>query len=80
EYTLLKEAESAMDSLKGVHLLGRRLVMQYAEKASENAEDEIEKMTQKVSKQAASREVAAVRLAGQGKFQLEESEDPFNEF
>lgn len=80
EYTLLKEAESAMDLLKGVHLLGRRLVMQYAEKESGDAEDEIEKMTQKVKKQAASREMAAVRMAGQGKFQLEESEDPFNEF
>ncbi|GEQ69013.1 hypothetical protein JCM33374_g2683 [Metschnikowia sp. JCM 33374] len=80
EYTLLKEAESAMNQLKGVHLLGRRLVMQYAEKESADAEAEIEKMTQKVKKQAASREVAAVRLAGQGKFQLEESEDPFEEF
>lgn len=80
EYTLLKEAESAMDQLKGVHLLGRRLVMQFAEKDSENAEEEIERMTQKVKKQAASREVAAVRLAGQQKMQLEDAENPFDEF
>lgn len=81
EFTLLKEAENAMDQLQGVHLLGRRLVMQYAEKESENAEDEIEKMTRKVKKQAASREMAAVRTAGMAKVLLdEESEDPFSEF
>lgn len=79
EFTLLKEAEDAMNQLEGVHLLGRRLVMQYAEKAAENAEDEIEKMTQKVRKQAESREIAALRALGVGKMQLEESEDPFNE-
>lgn len=81
EYTLLKEAENAMNQLEGVHLLGRRLVMQYADKESENAEDEIEKMTQKVKKQAASREMAAVRMAGKGKMNLDdESQDPFAEF
>lgn len=81
EYTMLKEAENAMNQLEGVHLLGRRLVMQYAEKESENADAEIEKMTQKVRKQAASRELAAVRLAGKSKVQLEEGEeDPFKEF
>lgn len=79
EYTLLKEAEDAMNQLEGVHLLGRRLVMQYAEKASENAEDEIEKMTQKVRKQAASREFAAARAVNQSKMQLEDAEDPFDE-
>lgn len=79
EFTLLKEAEDAMNQLEGVHLLGRRLVMQYAEKVSENAEDEIEKMTQKVRKQAASREFAAVKSVGVGKMQLEESEDPFDQ-
>lgn len=81
EYTLLKEAENAMSQLEGVHLLGRRLVMQYAEKESENAEDEIEKMTQKVKKQAASREMASMRMTGKGKMNLdEENTDPFAEF
>lgn len=81
EYTLLKEAENAMNQLEGVHLLGRRLVMQYAEKESDNAEDEIEKMTQKVKKQAASREMASMRMAGKGKVNLDEEDtDPFAEF
>lgn len=81
EYTLLKEAENAMDQLQGVHLLGRRLVMQYAEQDSEDAEEEIEKMTNKMKKQAASREVAAMKMTGKGKVLLdEEEEDPFKEF
>lgn len=81
EYTLLKEAENAMDQLQGVHLLGRRLVMQYAEQDSEDAEEEIEKMTNKMKKQAASREVAALKMTGKGKVSLEEDEeDPFKEF
>lgn len=81
EFTLLKEAENAMDQLQGVHLLGRRLVMQYAEQDSEDAESEIEKMTTKMRKQAASREVAAMRLTGKGKVLLDEDEEnPFEEF
>lgn len=55
--------------------------MQYAEQDSEDAEEEIEKMTKKVRKQAASREVAAMKMAGKGKTKLDEDEeDPFNEF
>lgn len=79
EFALLKEAQDAMNQLEGVHLLGRRLVMQYAEKAAENADEEIEKMTRKVQKQAALRQYAAARSIGQGKMQLEDSEDPFDE-
>lgn len=81
EYTMLKEAEDAMDQLQGVHLLGRRLVMQFAEQDSENVEEEIEKMTQKVKKQAASREMAALRGENRGKLDIEEGqENPFEEF
>ena len=76
EYTLVSEAQDAMNQLQGVHMLGRRLVMQYAEQASENAEDEIAKMTEKARKQAASRDFASARALGRGKVQLEE-EDPF---
>lgn len=79
EFTLLKEAESAMNQLEGVHLLGRRMVMQYAQQDAEDAEEEIERMTSKAKKQAASREMAAMRLAGKGKVTLE-GEDPFDEF
>ncbi|KAG7664163.1 MRD1 [[Candida] subhashii] len=80
EFNLAKEAENAMTQLEGVHLLGRRLVMQYAEQESEDAEVEIEKMTKKVKKQVATQNLAAARLAGKGKIQLEDEKDEFNDF
>lgn len=80
EFSLLKEAENAMNQLEGVHLLGRRLVMQYAELNAENAEAEIDRMTKKVKKQVATQQLASARLAGKGKqIDLEaESGDEFD--
>lgn len=76
EFLLPKEAENAMDQLQGVHLLGRRLVMQYAEQESEDAEDEIARMTKKVKKQAAIREIAAIKnRGGRRKLDLEDDGD-----
>ncbi|EEQ44265.1 multiple RNA-binding domain-containing protein 1 [Candida albicans WO-1] len=75
EFNLMKEAETAMSQLEGVHLLGRRLVMQYAEQDAENAEVEIERMTKKVKKQVATQNLAAARLAGKGKIELEEKDE-----
>ncbi|ODQ80141.1 hypothetical protein BABINDRAFT_13038 [Babjeviella inositovora NRRL Y-12698] len=74
EYVLVKEAENAMDSLHGVHLLGRRLVMQFAAQESEDAEVEIAKMTNKVKKQVATQQLAAARLTGKRKIGLEDEE------
>lgn len=75
EFVLLKEAENAMDQLQGVHLLGRRLVMQFAEKDAEDAEAEIERMTKKTKNQVATQELAAARLAGKGKRNMDLDED-----
>lgn len=75
EFLLPKEAESAMDQLQGVHLLGRRLVMQFAEQSSDDVEEEIEKMTKKVKKQVASRELGAVRNNSKRKFNLGDNDD-----
>lgn len=79
EFSLLKEAESAMSQLEGVHLLGRRLVMQYAELDAADAEAEIEKMTKKVKKQIDTENMAAMRMMGKGKVNLEEEKDEFGE-
>lgn len=80
EFTILKEAENAMNQLEGVHLLGRRLVMQYAEAESEDAEEQIDKMTRKVKKQVATTQLNAARLAGKGKNDLlEDEEDEFDQ-
>ncbi|RCK57832.1 Multiple RNA-binding domain-containing protein 1 [Candida viswanathii] len=78
EFNLMKEAETAMNQLEGVHLLGRRLVMQYAEKDAEDAEAEIERMTKKVKKQVATQNLAAARLTGKGKIDLEEKDEDFD--
>lgn len=67
EYSSIKDSESAMNQLEGVHLLGRRLVMDYAEKEAEDAEAEIERMTDKVRQQYATQQLAGQRLASRGK-------------
>ncbi|SGZ41756.1 related to Multiple RNA-binding domain-containing protein 1 [Hanseniaspora guilliermondii] len=75
EFLLPKEAESAMNQLEGVHLLGRRLVMQYAEQDAQDAEAKIEKMTNKVKKQFTSSQMASKRNATKGKFTLSDQLD-----
>ncbi|KAL3233838.1 Multiple RNA-binding domain-containing protein 1 [Nakaseomyces bracarensis] len=76
EFLLPKEAETAMDQLQGVHLLGRRLVMQPAEQEAANAEEELERMTKKVRKQAAVSEIASMtRNPGKRKLDMEGDEE-----
>ncbi|XBW34508.1 hypothetical protein QEN19_000054 [Hanseniaspora menglaensis] len=80
EFLLPKEAESAMDQLEGVHLLGRRLVMQYAEMDAEDADSKIEKMTEKVRKQFNSSQMASKRNATKGKFTLNDQLEGDDEY
>ncbi|GIZ42806.1 hypothetical protein CKM354_000606000 [Cercospora kikuchii] len=61
DFTTVKEAQSAMDALKDTHLLGRRLVLDFAAEDPEDAEAEIEKMQQKVGAQV--NKVALQKLA-----------------
>lgn len=60
EFATPREAENAKDSMRDTHLLGRRLVIEYAAGDAEDPEKEIEKMQQKVGRQTNS--VAAQRL------------------
>lgn len=76
EFLLPKEAENAIDQLQGVHLLGRRLVIQYAESDAVNAEEEIARMTKKVRKQVATKEISLLREnGGRRKLDMEESRE-----
>jgi multiple RNA-binding domain-containing protein 1 len=75
EFSTSKEASNAMDQLQGVHLLGRRLVLDYAEKESDDVEAEIEKMTKKTKTQVRTRELADLREGNSGKRKLELEED-----
>ena len=65
DFVSAREAENAMDALKDTHLLGRRLVLEFAAEDPLDAEEEIQKMQDKVGKQA--NKVALQRLAGSGR-------------
>ncbi|KAG7882181.1 hypothetical protein KL905_000325 [Ogataea polymorpha] len=71
EFSTLKEAESAMDQLQGVHLLGRRLVMDFADAESKDVEEEIERMTKKAKFQTGVRKMAQLRESHSGKRRLD---------
>jgi multiple RNA-binding domain-containing protein 1 len=51
-----------MEALKNTHLLGRKMVIEFAETESSDPEKELEKMQQKVGAQA--NKVALQRLTG----------------
>ncbi|KAL8658043.1 MAG: hypothetical protein Q9226_001332 [Calogaya cf. arnoldii] len=71
EFVTAREAENAIDALKDTHLLGRRLVLDFAAEDEIDPEQEIAKMQQKAGKQAD--KVALQRLVGTGrkKFNVE---------
>ncbi|KAI8933891.1 hypothetical protein NX059_009588 [Plenodomus lindquistii] len=81
EFTTKRDASNAMNALKNTHLLGRRLVLAFAETESDDPEKELEKMQQKVGAQA--NKVALQRLtagSGRKKFNVAGTEeDPLDE-
>ncbi|KAI1138254.1 RNA-binding domain-containing protein [Hypoxylon sp. FL0543] len=62
EFVSPKEAESALLALQDTHLLGRRLILEYAEAEAIDPEEEIAKMQRKVGGQAS--KVALQQLTG----------------
>lgn len=52
EFVTAKEAANAMAALKDTHLLGRKMVLAYATADAGDAEEEIERLSKKVGKQA----------------------------
>ncbi|EAT81246.1 hypothetical protein SNOG_11538 [Parastagonospora nodorum SN15] len=75
EFTTKRDAVNAMNALKNTHLLGRRLVLAFAETESDDPEAELEKMQQKVGAQA--NKVALQRLTegGRKKFNVAGTDD-----
>ena len=71
DFVTAREAENAVDALRDTHLLGRRLILDFAAEDAIDPEQEIEKMQQRVGKQAD--KVALQRLTGSGrkKFHVE---------
>lgn len=73
EFVTAREAENAMDSLRDTHLLGRRLVLEYAAQDAANAEEEIESMNQKVSRQINMVALARLKASSKRKVELDDS-------
>lgn len=65
EFTSPREAANAMAALGNTHLLGRKLVMEFAAEDPEDAEEQIERMAKKVGDQ--SDKVALQKLVGGGR-------------
>ena len=75
DFTTPKEAESAMDALKDTHLLGRRLVLDFADEGPEDAEAEIEKMQQKVGAQVNKVAIQKLTSGGRKRFSTQAEDD-----
>lgn len=74
DFITAREAENALEALKDTHLLGRRLVLEFAADDPLDAEAEIEKMQKKVGSQV--NKVALQKLTGRDrkKFNIEGDE------
>lgn len=77
EFITHKEAENAMKSLQGTHLLGRRLVMEYAQQDALNAEEELSRLEAKVQKQVTRETLQGLRLTGKRNLDLEDEDEGF---
>ncbi len=76
DFVTAREAENAMAALKDTHLLGRRLVIEFAAEDASDPDAEIEKMQNKMGCQA--NKVALQKLtslSSRRKFNIEEGED-----
>lgn len=65
EFVTPREAENALNALRDTHLLGRKLVLDFAEAEAVDAEEEIAKMQRKVGGQV--NKVALQQLTGKGR-------------
>ena len=77
EFVTAREAENAMDVLRDTHLLGRRLVLEFAAGDALDPEEEIEKMQQKIGKQAD--KVALQHLTGSGRKKFKVGNEELNQ-
>ncbi|KAF6529910.1 hypothetical protein HZS61_001222 [Fusarium oxysporum f. sp. conglutinans] len=65
DFVTPREAENALNALRDTHLLGRKLVLDFAEAEAVDAEEEIAKMQKKVGGQV--NKVALQQLTGKGR-------------
>jgi multiple RNA-binding domain-containing protein 1 len=70
-FTTAREAENALESLKDTHLLGRRLVLEFAAGDALDPEEQIEKMQKKVGSQVNKVRLQKLTGGGRKKFNIE---------
>lgn len=75
DFTTPKEAENAMDALRDTHFLGRRLVLDFAAEAPEDAEAEIEAMAKKAGSQLNKVALQKLTSGGRKKFRVGDDQD-----
>ncbi|KAF7713794.1 Uncharacterized protein PECH_002748 [Penicillium ucsense] len=68
DFISAREAENAMDALKNTHLLGRRLVLEFANEEAIDAEEEIAKIEKKVGEQVDRVKLQQLTSGGRKKF------------
>jgi len=73
EFITAREAENAIQALKDSHLLGRRLILEFAAAETVDAEEEIERMQKKVGGQV--NKVALQKLTGGGRQKINIDDD-----
>lgn len=71
DFVTAREAENALVALKDTHLLGRRLVIEFAAEDAQDAEEEIERMSRKVGKQVDKVALQTLTGGGRKKFNIE---------
>jgi multiple RNA-binding domain-containing protein 1 len=77
DFITAREAENALEALKDTHLLGRRLVLEFAAADPLDAEQEIEKMEKKTRSQVS--KVALQKLTGSGRKKFNINDNDGNE-
>ncbi|KAM5355475.1 hypothetical protein ACJ41O_002121 [Fusarium nematophilum] len=73
DFVTPREAENALNALRDTHLLGRKLVLDFAEAEAVDAEEEIAKMQKKVGRQV--NKVALQQLTGRGRSKVNIGDD-----
>ena len=74
DFITAREAENALEALKDTHLLGRRLVLEFAAADPLHAEEEIEKMEKKTRSQVNKVTLQKLTGAGRKKFNIDDND------
>lgn len=75
DFVSAREAENAMDALKNTHLLGRRLVLEFATEEAVDPEEEIQRIEKKVGEQVDRVKLQKLTGAGRKKFTVGAQDD-----